>query len=105
MPAKMYKRRTVIKGLGYAAVGVALGRDSVLGRPLLSASHEFVSKRPASGQRKFVSEAVEGKIVEIKLVIADQELAWLFENCFPNTLDTTVPLGPHGSRPGTYMIT
>jgi hypothetical protein len=62
-----YKRRTVIKSLGYAEVGVALGGDRGLSRALSSAGHEFISKRPEVGQRKFVSEAVEGKIVEIKL--------------------------------------
>src|SRR5882724_10159838 len=101
----MYRRRTVIKSLGCAAVGVALGADNGLSRALPSAGHEFVSKRPAVDQRKFVSEAVEGKIVEVKLAIADPELAWLFENCFPNTLDTTVRFGTHESRPDTYVIT
>src|SRR6266576_7222327 len=101
----MYKRRTVIKSLGSAAAGVALGADSGLIRGLLSEGHEFVSKRPAIGQRKFVSEAVEAKIVELKSAVADPELAWLFENCFPNTLDTTVTFGTHESRPDTLVIT
>src|SRR5712664_1408076 len=100
----MYKRRTVIRSLGFAAVGVALGADSGLNRALLSEGHA-VNKRPAVGQRKFMSEAVEGKIVETKRAIADPELAWLFENCFPNTLDTTITFGTHESRPDTYVIT
>jgi len=37
-----------------------------------------------------MSDAVEAKILKVKSAIADPELAWLFENCFPNTLDTTV---------------
>src|SRR5258708_3408815 len=102
---KRIKRRTVIKSLGYAAVGVALGGDPSLSRALSSAPGEFVSKRPAVGLRKFVSEAVEAKIVQVKSAIADPELAWLFENCFPNTLDTTVTFGTHKSRPDTYVIT
>jgi len=101
----MYKRRTVIKSLAFAAAGVALSADSGLSRALLSAGDEFVSRRPAAGQRKFLSDAVEAKIVEIKRTIADPELAWLFENCFPNTLDTTVTFGTHESRPDTYVIT
>jgi meiotically up-regulated gene 157 (Mug157) protein len=100
-----WKRRTVIKGLAYAAASVALGGDSGLSRSLFSAGQEFVSKRPAVGQRKFVSEAVEAKVVEIKRAIADPELAWLFENCFPNTLDTTVSFGSHAKRPDTFVIT
>src|SRR6266404_9726454 len=102
---KSYKRRTVIKGLGFAAVGVALGGDRVFSRAPSSAGPKFVSKRPAVAQRKFVSEAVEAKIVETKRAIADPELAWLFENCFPNTLDTTVTVGAHENRPDTYVIT
>ncbi len=103
--SERYKRRTIIKGLGYAAVGVALGGDSCLSRALSTAVREFVSKRPAAGQRKFVSEAVEAKISDVKKEIADPELAWLFENCFPNTLDTTVTFGTHDGRPDTYVIT
>src|SRR5438552_17971325 len=101
----MYKRRTVIKSLGYAAAGLALRADSGLGPAFRAADHEFVSKRPAAGRRKFVSEAVEAKIVEVKNAIADAELAWLFENCFPNTLDTTVTFGTYNNKPDTYVIT
>src|SRR5260221_13524847 len=90
LKSERIKRRTVIKSLGYAAVGVALGGDPSPSRALSSAPDEFVSKRPSVRQRKFVSEAVEAKIVQVKSAIADPELAWLFENCFPNTLDTTV---------------
>jgi uncharacterized protein len=61
--------------------------------------------RPSPAQRKFVSEAVEAKIVEVKRAIADPELAWLFENCFPNTLDTTVTFGTRDNRPDTLVIT
>jgi len=101
----MHKRRTVIKSLACAAAGVALRTNSGLSRGILSEVDEFVSKRPAAGQRKFRSDAVEAKIVEVKSAIADPELAWLFENCFPNTLDTTVTFGMHESRPDTYVIT
>jgi meiotically up-regulated gene 157 (Mug157) protein len=100
-----YKRRTVIKSLACAAAGVALRTDKVLSRALLSAGDEFVSMRPATGQRRFVSDAVEAKIVEVKRTIADPELAWLFENCLPNTLDTTVTFSTHENRPDTYVIT
>jgi meiotically up-regulated gene 157 (Mug157) protein len=100
-----YKRRTVIKSLACAAAGVALRTDKVLSHALLSAGDEFVSMRPATGQRRFVSDAVEAKIVEVKRTIADPELAWLFENCLPNTLDTTVTFSTHESRPDTYVIT
>src|SRR6185295_12598685 len=50
-------------------------------------------------------EAVEAKIIEIKAAIADPEIAWLFENCFPNTLDTTITFGTRDNRPDTFVIT
>ncbi|HXM51071.1 MAG TPA: glycoside hydrolase family 125 protein [Pyrinomonadaceae bacterium] len=103
--AKTYERRTVIKSLGYTALGVAFGGNRVLSHAFSSANHGFVSKRPTIGQRKFVSEAVEAKIVQVKRAITDAELAWLFENCFANTLDTTVTFGAHEGRPDTYVIT
>src|SRR6267142_700493 len=103
--AKLYKRRTVIKGLGYAAANVALRAESLFSRALFAADREFVNKRPAPGKRRFVSDAVEAKIVEVKSAIADPELAWMFENCFPNPLDTTVTFGTYASRPDSYVIT
>ncbi len=63
------------------------------------------SRRPPAAQRRFVSEAVKAKIAEVKKVIADPELAWLFENCFPNTLDTTVRAGERDGKPDTFVIT
>ena len=38
--------------------------------------------------------------------IADPELAWLFGNCYPNTLDTTVRFERDaGGRPDSFVIT
>jgi uncharacterized protein len=48
---------------------------------------------------------VEVKIGEVKRAMVDRELAWLFENCFPNTLDTTVTVGRRNNRPDTLVIT
>jgi meiotically up-regulated gene 157 (Mug157) protein len=64
------------------------------------------SKRPGPGDRKFTSYAVEGKIAEVKQALgADSEIAWMFENCFPNTLDTTVRSGQFDGKPDTFVIT
>ena len=65
----------------------------------------FDSRRPAIADRKFTSTAVEEAILKIKKQIADPELAWLFDNCFPNTLDTTVDFEMIDGRPDTYVIT
>ena len=50
----------------------------------------FVSNRPPLKSRNFTSEAVESAIKSFHAGVKNKELAWLFENCFPNTLDTTV---------------
>ena len=50
-----------------------------------------VTRRPLVDERLFTSEAIEKKIMEVKKLLKDAPyLAWMFENCFPNTLDTTV---------------
>ncbi|GJJ07348.1 hypothetical protein Clacol_001549 [Clathrus columnatus] len=46
--------------------------------------------RPSSECRTFTSTAVEKVISDMKERIKDPDLARLFENTFPNTLDTTV---------------
>lgn len=48
------------------------------------------TNRPAKKDRLFTSKAVEEEIVRVKKLLTNQKLAWMFENCFPNTLDTTV---------------
>jgi len=65
----------------------------------------FPSNRPALGQRKFVSKAVEREIERVSGLIKDPELAWLFQNCFPNTLDTTVFMGQVGGKTDAFVIT
>lgn len=67
--------------------------------------NDYVSQRPELSKRKFVSTAVENTIKKIKKSIADEELAWIFENCFPNTLDTTVHYYQKNGKPYTYVIT
>ncbi|MDE6402462.1 MAG: glycoside hydrolase family 125 protein, partial [Muribaculaceae bacterium] len=49
-----------------------------------------VTCRPAENQRLFKSKAVEKEIKRVKKMLNNAKLAWMFENCFPNTIDTTV---------------
>lgn len=69
----------------------------------LFAGRDFVSKRPLV--KKFRSVAVEALLKEIASFLPDKELAWLFENCFPNTLDTTVDFSMKNGEPDTFVIT
>ena len=57
----------------------------------LPADNIRTTRRPAPEQRLFASESIEKKIKEVKALLRDAPyLAWMFENCFPNTLDTTI---------------
>jgi meiotically up-regulated gene 157 (Mug157) protein len=100
----MNHRRAVLRGLVCTVAGATVGARKVFGFSP-SAHRDFPTVRPAPSERKFVSQAVEAKIAEIKRAIVDPELAWLFENCFPNTLDTTVTFGVRDNRPDTLVIT
>ena len=53
----------------------------------------LASQRPAPADRLFVSRAVEEKIIQVQQLLTNPRLAWMFSNCFPNTLDTTVHFG------------
>jgi hypothetical protein len=66
---------------------------------------ELPHARPAQGARHFTSQAVETVIQQVQKKIPDAPLATIFENCFPNTLDTTVFPGTHGGKPDTYIVT
>ena len=49
------------------------------------------SKRPPVGQRLFRSAVIDRTIKKVKQQLSGNPyLAWMFENCFPNTLETTV---------------
>ncbi|CAF4867161.1 unnamed protein product [Rotaria sp. Silwood1] len=69
----------------------------------------FPKVRLAANNRRFISPAVESLIKEIKKRIKNKALAWLFENCFPNTLDTTIEFQLNNTtiqhQPDTYVIT
>ena len=91
----MIDRRMLIAGA--AALGVA--------GPLRAAAPPFVSKRPKLGDRRYTSRAVEAEIARVSAKIGDPELAWMFGNCYPNTLDTTVFMGAVDGKPDAFVIT
>ena len=65
----------------------------------------FVYARPPVSARHFISPAVEREIVRVRALVRDAELGWMFENCFPNTLDTTVKLGVVDGKPDAFVVT
>ncbi len=97
----MNNRRQFLQTTGILASGIFLKESGVFA----FSKPSFESKRPILSERKFTSKAVEDVISNLKKQIADPELAWLFENCFPNTLDTTVDFEIINGKPDTYVIT
>jgi hypothetical protein len=57
-----------------------------------AAESAFPNVRTPAGQRRFTSPAVEQAIQNIQSSIGNKELAWLFGNCFPNTLGTILEI-------------
>ena len=82
--------------------------ENVAEKAKLSA-HEakyFFTNRPPENERLFKSEAVEAEIERVKALLTDSKLAWMFENCFPNTLDTTVKFSiDENGKPDTFVVT
>src|ERR1700694_5692130 len=73
--------------------------------PGWAAESSFPVVRVPAAKRKFKSVAVETTIERVRSSIGNKELGWMFENCFPNTLDTTVEFEMVNGRPDTYVIT
>ncbi|MEO7767359.1 MAG: glycoside hydrolase family 125 protein, partial [Ferruginibacter sp.] len=70
-----------------------------------AASNEFPIVRVEPGKRKFQSQAIENAIKQFRAGVKNKETGWLFENCFPNTLDTTVAHSVANNIADTYVIT
>ena len=87
-----------MKGAG----ALALAQGSL---PALHAQSALPHARPPKAERHFTSAAVEQTIERVQRHIADPALAVMFENCFPNTLDTTVFPGAFEGHPDTYVVT
>ncbi|MCP1383303.1 glycoside hydrolase family 125 protein [Runella salmonicolor] len=94
---KQLDRREFLKTTSLAGIGTLIHANAL--------ANEFPVVRVAAGQRKFNSSVIEATISRMKGVIKDPELAWLFENCFPNTLDTTVHFKQKDGRSDTFVIT
>lgn len=66
---------------------------------------EFPEVRIPLSERRFSSPIIEQVIRQVQADAGNQELGWLFGNCFPNTLDTTVDFSYQNGKPDTYVIT
>jgi meiotically up-regulated gene 157 (Mug157) protein len=66
----------------------------------------FKSNRPDIDKRLFKSKVIEKEIQLIQKLLKNAKLSWMFANCFPNTLDTTVHFNPNDNgKPDTFVYT
>ena len=67
---------------------------------------EYKDQRPAPEDRLFTSPAVEKEIRKVTSMLENPRLRWMFANCYPNTLDTTVhPAESTDGQPDTFVYT
>lgn len=77
-----------------------------LGLSLTASAQTFESRRPAERDRLFTSEKIEQVIDDVTSQLTNPKLAWMFRNCFPNTLDTTVHFREDkDGNPDTFVYT
>lgn len=96
------KRREFVLKSSILSLGAAISNHNFV---FANIPNEYISNRPQAQKRTFVSKAVENQLLQIKSKIKDPEIAWMFENCYPNTLDTTVKHGIINGKLDTFIIT
>ncbi|TYR38006.1 glycoside hydrolase family 125 protein [Sphingobacterium phlebotomi] len=94
------QRRTFIKNMGLVSGALYVG-DILAYTP----GPTFKDVRTPLAERHFTSPAIEQAILEFSKKVKNKELAWLFGNCLPNTLDTTVNFTLKNGKEDTYVIT
>lgn len=66
----------------------------------------YESRRPSPEKRLFKSKVIEEEISMILGMLENPRLRWMFANCFPNTLDTTVHFDKDSEgKPDTFVYT
>ncbi|WP_031428904.1 glycoside hydrolase family 125 protein [Flavimarina sp. Hel_I_48] len=96
------QRRKFIQNTALASGLTFVNPSHLMANPF---TKDFPVVRTAKGKRNFESPAIENAIKTFQKNVKDEELGWLFNNCFPNTLDTTVTYNTENGKPDTYVIT
>ncbi|MGO1243619.1 glycoside hydrolase family 125 protein [Sphingobacterium sp. JB170] len=94
------KRRNFLKNTAALSMGLAVSKFS-----FADSFNEFPTVRVPADKRHFSSKVIEDAIKEFQKNVSNKELGWLFNNCFPNTLDTTIYDESTADRRLTYVIT
>ena len=121
-PTMLFNRLVALLGALSTACAVSVGGRATTSKcvsdytayanvshpPFSTGKYHLGYQRPPKECRTFVSAQVDKKIEDMKHVIADPDLYRLFENSYPNTLDTTVKWTGNASGSGdelTFIIT
>jgi meiotically up-regulated gene 157 (Mug157) protein len=102
---KEISRRDWLKGAGAALAMTQSGLGAMAATASVDPVGDLPHGRPAKAERHFTSTAVEALIPRLQARMADKQIATIFENCYPNTLDTTVFPGTFEGKPDTYIVT
>ncbi len=94
------KRRTFLQNTMALGAGVMASKFS-----FAESIQRFPVVRVAADKRHFKAAVIEQAIQEFQKNVPNKELGWLFNNCFPNTLDTTIYDESTPNKKLTYVIT
>ena len=87
-------------GLLLGVVAASLAPGAATSSRAGDAAHACRDLRPAADRRAFRSAAVDAAVARLSARMVDPELACLFRNALPNTLDTTIfRFARGGNRP------
>ncbi|KAI1208262.1 glycoside hydrolase family 125 protein [Annulohypoxylon truncatum] len=73
--------------------------------PFSTGKYHLPYQRPVAACRKFNSSDVEATIEDMQGIVKDPDLFQLFQNAFPNTLDTTVTWRGYAANDSTEELT
>lgn len=106
-----WSRRSVLGAAAATRVAAAVPSHAAAAADQAASppANPLANGRPAPGQRRFTSRAVEATITQLRNRLgrseAGRKLAEMFARCYPNTLDTTVEEGSFNGKPDTFVIT
>lgn len=99
------QRRKFIQNTALAGGLTMLGPFYIRASEIEDFFKKFPIVRTLKGERNFKSKVIKNAIPEFQKNVKDEELSWLFNNCFPNTIDTIVTYSEKKGKPDIYVIT
>ncbi|WP_158797478.1 glycoside hydrolase family 125 protein [Pedobacter sp. L105] len=92
------KRRSFVQKAGLLTAAMLSGK-------LLAFADDpaFPVVRKLPALRRFTSKTIDNVVSDFTAKVKNKEFAWLFNNCFPNSLDTSVAFATVNNLPDTYV--